>query len=60
MRFDDREIKSIGELIAHLKDDREEVKNPLWFRGLPREFELMPSVLRPENTKPKKIVFEID
>lgn len=53
MRFEDREIKSIGDLIKNLKDDRAEIKKTLWFRGLPRNFELLPSVLRPDNTKPE-------
>jgi len=52
LRFEDREITSIGKLLDYLKKDKQKVKTPLWFRGHARKsWTLFPSIFRPENKK---------
>jgi hypothetical protein len=50
MRFDDRKIRSIGELIDNLKKDYNECPGEIWFRGQSNiDWKLIPTINRKEN-----------
>ena len=47
MKFDDNEIKTIGDLIALLKNNLAEFEGPVWFRGQSdKDWKLEPKLLR--------------
>jgi len=58
MKFDDREIQSVSDLIGLLKQDRPE-KEPLWFRGQGDvDWPLMPSLARSGGIEAELTLFK--
>ena len=50
MRFEDRYINSVGELISYLKENLKKIDAPVWFRGQSKsEWPLVPKLLRSEG-----------
>lgn len=51
MRFRDKKIESISDLIAHLRKECKDLPGPLWFRGQSdKAYKLVPSLYRSNST----------
>jgi hypothetical protein len=47
MRFNDKKIKGVSDLLKNLKKDTEGIRTPLWFRGHSKKsYKLIPSLYR--------------
>ncbi len=52
MKFEEKQINSISELLSHLSDDLQSIKSPVWYRGdANKNWDLVPSLFRGNSKK---------